>query len=761
MPRIPVLLVVACCAFGPASEVRGQTVSALEAPEGLTATEWSGIRAAYEAGRHAARATDGGYRARNPGQRWTTHFDGRGFTTTPDAGGWSWGLELASHGRGGDRHPVTVPHAVTADGRRVAYDWDERLTEWWVNDARGLEHGYTLHARPAGTTGELTLDLTIRGDLEAAVRGDGRDVRFVDAEGGTVLTYSGLTVFDAQGRELAARFERLPGGLRLTVDDRGARYPLTIDPVAQQAYLKASNTASNDSFGIAVAASGDTAVVGAYLEDSSATGVDGNQGDDGAGGAGAAYVFVRHGTTWSQQAYLKASNTDAGDGFGGAVAVSGDTIVVGADRERSSATGVDGIGSIDSAPSAGAAYVFARSGTTWSQQAYLKASNTDALDFFGRSVAVSGDTVVVGANGEDSKATGVDGDQGDNSAFAAGAAYVFVRSGNTWSQQAYLKASNTEAGDQFGESVAVSGETAVVGAYRESSGATGVDGDQGDNSVWNSGAAYVFVRGGSGWSQQAYLKASNPGSGANGDWFGRPVSVCGETIVVGAANEDGAATGVDGDQGDDSAVDAGAAYVFVRDGTSWGQVAYLKASNTGPGDVFGFSVAVSGDTVLVGAPGEDGAATGVGGDQGDDSADNAGAAYVFDLDLPASPWTDLRSALAGTHGEPQLEGSGTLSAGDPVSLALTGARESATTYFVIGVTAVNLPFSGGTLVPGFAPPDGLFLVLATDADGELLLADTWPAGVPPGFEVYFQHWIDDPAGPFGLAASNALRGTTP
>src|SRR5204863_403711 len=152
-----------------------------------------------------------------------------------------------------------------------------------------------------------------------------------------------------------------------------------------------------------------------------------------------------------------------------------------------------------------AAYIFVRSGTNWSQQAYLKASNTDAHDYFGSSVAVSGDTVVIGAPGEASNGTGVNGNQSDNSAFEAGAAYVFVRNGTNWSQQAYLKASNTDAHDGFGFSLAVSGDTVVVGAPTEASNATGVNGNQSDNSAFEAGAAYLFVRSGTTWSQQAYL----------------------------------------------------------------------------------------------------------------------------------------------------------------------------------------------------------------------------------------------------------------
>src|SRR5262245_12440628 len=150
--------------------------------------------------------------------------------------------------------------------------------------------------------------------------------------------------------------------------------------------------------------------------------------------AGAVYVFVRNGTSWTQQAYLKASNTDANDFFGAFVGISGDTIVVGANGEGSDATGVNGNQDNNNAPQSGAAYIFVRNGTTWTQQAYLKASNTDQLDEFGHTVGISGDTVVVGAHYESSSARGVNGDQTNNNSCFAGAAYVFVRNGTTWSQ---------------------------------------------------------------------------------------------------------------------------------------------------------------------------------------------------------------------------------------------------------------------------------------------------------------------------------------
>jgi hypothetical protein len=168
-------------------------------------------------------------------------------------------------------------------------------------------------------------------------------------------------------------------------------------------------------------------------------------------------------------------------------------VVVGTDVESSNATGVNGNQTNNGAPFSGAAYVFVRTGTNWRQQAYLKASNTGAGDSFGLFLAVSGDTLVVGAYQEDSNATGVNGNQNNNSAVDSGAAYVFVRNGTNWSQQAYLKASNTGAGDGFGQVPAISGDTVVVGAPSESSNATGVNGNQSNNSAPNSGAAYVFT----------------------------------------------------------------------------------------------------------------------------------------------------------------------------------------------------------------------------------------------------------------------------
>ncbi len=479
----------------------------------------------------------------------------------------------------------------------------------------------------------------------------------------------------------------------------------------QQAYLKASNTDNAAYFGHSVAISGDTVVVGAWGEASAATGVNGDQTGNTAADSGAVYVFVRSGTSWAQQAYLKASNSEAYDQFGSTVALDGNTIVVGSHYEDSAATGVDGDQSSNAANSAGAAYVFVRSGTTWTQQAYLKASNTDASDFFGHSVAVVDDTVVVGAYGEESAATGVGGDQTDNTVQGAGAVYVFVRTESTWTQQAYLKAAYIARYDSFGEAVAVAGNTVVVGVAGEDNVVSSITADGSDIIGQNVGAAYVFVRVGTAWSQQAYLKASNAGES---DLFGYHVAVADDTVVVGAPGEYSAATGIDGDQTSNAAQASGAAYVFVRSGMTWTQQTYLKSSNTDTGDFFGLSVGVFGDTVVIGAYTEDSAATGVDGDQSNNAALSAGAAYVFVGSGPALPTATATPTADGTAtATPIADGTATATPTADGTTTATPTVDSTTTATpTADGTATAAPTATATALPAGEPRSYLPLVVA-------------------------------------------------
>ncbi|WP_413398016.1 histidine kinase [Microbulbifer sp. 2304DJ12-6] len=407
---------------------------------------------------------------------------------------------------------------------------------------------------------------------------------------------------------------------------------------AQQAYVKASNTNEADSFGYSVSLSkdGSNLAVGAPSEDSNATGIDGDQDNNDAVNSGAAYVFVRTGTTWTQQTYVKASNTDGDDRFGMTVNLSGDgnTLAVGAAYENSDATGIDGDQANNDLFDSGAVYVFSRTGATWAQQAYLKASNTDELGRFGRSISLSddGNTLAVGAYGDNSDAVGIDGDQSNYSAFFSGAVYVFSRTGASWAQQTYIKASNTDENDLFGRWVSLSGDgnTLAVGAPREGSNAIGIDGDQANNDLAESGAVYVFVRTGIAWAQQAYVKASNTNEA---DIFGWSVSLSGDgnALAVGAPDESSNAKGIDGDRSNNAAIGSGAVYVFVRTGTTWAQQSYVKASNTDGHDSFGGTISLSrdGNTLAIGAQFENSNATGINGDQTNNDALGSGAVFIY------------------------------------------------------------------------------------------------------------------------------------
>jgi len=625
-------------------------------PAGLTTADWHAVRRLIApSGYHPVAAADG-FNAANPRQGWRISFapDGSVGLQPDQSAAWRWGLRLAAVGY---RTPqaLTHPTHLSASGPEVHYTWSDELTEWWVNRPTGLEQGFTLARRPAGYDGHspLRLWLAPHGDLQPVLAEDA--VHFVDGAGHPVLHYHTLRAWDATGRAVAGRIELHDGQLTLTLDDAAASYPLTIDPTVQTAYLKAANAGASDEFAFAVATSGDTIVVGARFEDS---GNPANPNDNSAQDTGAIYVFTRNGASWTQQAYLKAAIRDPGDDFGFAVAIDGDTIVVGASGEESGT----GDPNDNSRTDSGAAYVFVRNGTSWSQQAYLKPGNPDVSDLAGRSVAISGNTIVVGAYNEDSNGSSPN----DNSASNAGAAYVFVRNGTSWSQQAYLKAANAGAGDEFGRSVAIVGDTIVVGApYEDSSSAA----NPGNDSFTDAGAAYVFTRSGSSWTQRAYLKAGTvtpgaefgyavaldgnslvvgaPGEGGTGaayvvtgsgpnwsqqgflradnagnlDYFGAFVAISGDILAVGAPGEDSASAST---PSDNSRPDSGAAYVFTRSGSSWTQRAYLKADNAGADDLFGTSVAIAGNTLVVGAPYEDSSST-----TPNESAPNAGAAYVF------------------------------------------------------------------------------------------------------------------------------------
>ena len=450
-----------------------------------------------------------------------------------------------------------------------------------------------------------------------------------------------------------------------------------------EAFVKAPNAGGVDYFGFALAlsADGSTLAVGAPREDSASAGVfvPGGAGyqaaldDDGGDESGAAYVYRRSGSAWSLEAFVKAPNAGGGvDEFGTALALSkdGSTLAVGAYLEASSATGVFAPGGAgyqaaldsDGDGLSGGGYVYRRSDSAWSIEAFIKAPNAGAFDFFGSALALSADgsTLAVGAYGEDSSAIGVFAPGGagyqaaldDDGARNGGAAYVYRRSGSAWSLEAFVKAPKAGGGDRFGAALALSGDGAAlaVGATGGASSATGVFAPGGagyqdaldDDGADESGGAYVYRRSDSAWSLEAFVKAPNA---SGGDKFGAALALSGDgaALAVGATGEASSATGVfaPGGAGYQDALDgggasgSGGAYVYRRSSSAWSLEAFVKAPNAGGGDEFGAALELSGDGAIlaVGADEEDGAALDQPVDGGSADAGNAvggsGAAYLY------------------------------------------------------------------------------------------------------------------------------------
>jgi hypothetical protein len=346
----------------------------------------------------------------------------------------------------------------------------------------------------------------------------------------------------------------------------------------------ATDGINGDFFGGSVAISGDYAIIGAG---SKTVGGNTNQG--------VAYIFFRSGSAWTQQAQLMAIDGASGDHFGSSVSISGDYVLVGA----SGKTFGGNVGQ-------GAAYIFLRSGTTWTQQAKILSSDGAIGDNFGNSVAISGDYALVGATFKSAGAGNL----------YVGAAYIFFRSGVTWTQQAKIMASDADISDYFGCSVAISGDYALVGAYQKSS-------SFGHLGTFH-GAAYIFLRSGTTWAQQAKLQAAGGVTGT----FGTSVAISGDYAVIGDPRR------VVG------SLQTGVAYVFSRTGASWTQQVLISAADAATSDNFGGSVSISGDYIIVGAPGKtiDGNA-------------NQGAAYLFKKNI--SVWEQkkkLTNTLSGSTG---------------------------------------------------------------------------------------------------------------
>jgi hypothetical protein len=551
-----------------------------------------------------------GLRAINPAQGLRLRFSPQGVDIASARA--HMGLHLVAYGRG---TALRTPGAASVSVRenRVNYVYGP-FAEWFANGPRGLEQGFDVATPPRGERGSLTFALTLSGGIRTRLR---RGALLLNGDGAS-LRYGSLIATDAHGHVLRSWLVLAGDRLLIRVDDRGARYPLRIDPFVQQSELSDTEGAPGEEFGEAIAVSGRTLVVGTIQHMAASSGVE----------PGAAYVFTAPASGWAharQAAILQAPRGQSEEEFGRSVAISGNTIVIGAPfREVGRHTGQ------------GAAYVFVKPASGWrsaTPTAELTAAGGAAHEYFGESVAISGNTVLAGAPG---RKVGKHAAQGTVDVFAVPRS---PRAG-TPRQLAQLTAAHGQANDALGISVAISGGTAVAGADLHRVGETA-----------EQGVAYIFAKRATGWRNARETAQLTDDKGEARELFGRIVAIWQNTVVVGAPDRGG------------KNAEQGAAFVFVKPASGWAgslaQTAELTASEPGKGDQFGGALAISGGLIVAGA---DLHAT------GKNIAQGAGYAFV----KPASGWrttteTDKLIASGGAEGD-KLGRSVALS-GDTILLA--------------------------------------------------------------------------------------------
>jgi hypothetical protein len=513
-----------------------------------------------------------------------------GMTLRGEAGPWRVSFRTVGYGCDGRLAPLERTGATASPSPgRVEFASSARgvgLSEWYEHVPAGIEHGFTLDRSPCETGPQITIEERLSG-LSVQPRADGRGIDLLDGRHLARAHYTDLHATDARGAILPAWMEPREDGVALHVDARGAVFPVSVDPLVwfQTQKLIASDGAVASLFGATLALSGDTAIVGApaaggnvgeayvFVESGgvwteqqtlvpgdtaaffgSAVALDGDTALVGApgqpGSSGAAYVFVRSGTSWTLQ--QKIPSPANAPGFGVGAALAGTTALVAA-----------GAFAPISGQGAAAVYVYSRSALPWPQVQMLQPSDGVPTDQFGFSLAFSGGTIAVSAQGAQI---------GSN--LGQGAVYLFTQSGSGFSQQQKLVASDGAENDVFGQSVALDGSTLLVGAPQATI-----------NGHANQGAVYVFSETGGTFVQGQKLAQ---GTGAAGDEFGRSVALAGTTALIGSTRE---------------AASGGHAYVFSLGAGGWTQAQDLSASDGASGDQFGGFLAMSGTLALIGAPG--------------------------------------------------------------------------------------------------------------------------------------------------------------
>ncbi|WP_437711712.1 FG-GAP-like repeat-containing protein [Sorangium sp. So ce448] len=549
----------------------------------------------------------GALEAPNQAQRFLSEFTNTGVRVAPQQGAGAWSFQMSASRYGCSdvltQLPVAEPDARQnrVEYRREGTASSDPVVEWYHNGPLGLEQGFTLASAPGcrqNGGGEVTIEIAVGGNLSAELVKEGTEVHLRDETGHVALRYTDLHVSDASGEVLPARLDTGPSAITIRVDDTAAAYPIVVDPLVwvEQSTLLASDGMMYDALGYSVAIDGTTALVGAI-------------GGDGIGvNRGAAYVFEKVGGTWTQTAKLWGSDSTTQAQFGWSVGLRGDTALIGARYDRPLGISV------------GAAYIFVRSGGTWTQEMKFQPVNLSSAENFGYAVALpSADRAIVGAPDADAN---------------KGAVYVFTKSGGVWTQEARLSASDPGTYDRFGHDLAADGDTIAIaaptaqdygyihgkayifdkvgGVWTETkkllpadltqtshfgtgiamSGDTVAVGASADQTLgYASGAVYVFDRNGGAWPQTGKLFPWDTAWVTN-NYFGTAVSMLGDTLLVGAYNNSQQAAG------------AGAAYIFDKVGGAWTPRQKLLPSAGEANRMFGFSVAMSTNTMVIGAHGD-------------------------------------------------------------------------------------------------------------------------------------------------------------
>ena len=646
---------------------------------------------------------------------------------------WTWNIGFEEYGRGISFNTVPGP-SITATGSRVEYQYPEGITEWYVNGPLGLQQGFTFESKPSPSDeGPLVVGLTVSGDVTVEVNKYGTSAVLSNQESLSSLRYGGLYAYDANGAELGARLQATANGLSIMVDDEGAEYPITIDPFLEKAHVIGYADDPRREFGISVSVSGDTVAVGAPY----ASGRDSH---------GAVYLFSAsedETPTVDDRIVLSSPRSVEGDGFGYSVSISGETIVVGAPWERDE--------ELHEWLRFGAAYVFTKPSGGWvstSDAARLTSPNALSEYSFGTSVAISVDTIVVGR---------------DSGYSTSGSAYVFTKPSGGWadlSEAAKLTASDGSDYDMFGQSVAINGDTVIVGAFLAN-----LEADEEDF-----GAAYVYTKPSNGWADATETVKLVAPDGVEGREFGRSLSLDGDTLVVGAPFSGYYSPFPiyrQAREAEDKTPYLGAVYVYSMANADWADSpspVKITSPDGFPWTRFGWSVSVDGDAIAVGEPRNRSVS------EPDGYPDiTSGSAYVFVK--PTEGWSsgsEYRELPMPDGMRYDHYGSSVFVSGDMVVVgALEDDNEngrSAGSAFLFEMPAEgwtsDTPLAEPAILKAFDSPAGDRFGHSVDMDEDLLVVGV-PGDhdrVPGAAYVFVRHNIEWDYGSLRLEPSDATPG---